>query len=148
MTTEPKPRVVVIGGGVAALEAVLALRALAGPLPAIALLTPDREFAPPAASVATPFGFGAPPTLSLDRFATDHAVELHRGMLGAVDVAERLAVPVAGEPLAYDHLVIAVGARRRAAVRGALTFRGPAEAEAVEAILDDVASGRARRLAF
>ncbi len=148
MTREPNPRVVVIGGGVAALEAVLALRALTGRRPAITLLAPDREFAPPAASVATPFGFGLPPTISLDAFAADHGVELHRGMLGEVDVAGHVAVRVAGEPLPYDHLLIAVGARRRAAVRGALTFRGPGEVESVEAILDDVVAGRARRVAL
>ena len=61
----PAPRVVVAGGGVAALEAILALRALAGRGPAITLLTPDLEFAPPAASVASPFGFGLPVALPL-----------------------------------------------------------------------------------
>ena len=143
---EASPGVVVLGGGVAALEAILALRALAGRAPAITLLAPEREFAPPAASVATPFGFGLPATLSLDAFAADHGVDLRRGLLAEVDAGRRLAIPVAADPVPYDHLLIAVGARRRAAVRGALTFRGPAETASVEAVLEDVAEGRAGSL--
>ena len=143
-----RPHVVVVGGGVAALEAVLALRALAGTRPAITLLAPEEEFSPPAASVATPFGFGMPAPLPLEPFAADHGVELRRGLLGEVDTHARVAVPMGGEPIAYDHLLIAVGARRRAAVRGALTFRGPGEVEAVERLIGDLASGRARRLAI
>ena len=68
----PPPRIVVVGGGVAALETILALRALAGRRPAITLLTPDLEFAPPAPSVASPFGFGLPPALPLGPLATSY----------------------------------------------------------------------------
>jgi sulfide:quinone oxidoreductase len=143
-----RPHVVVIGGGVAALEAVLALRALAGTRPAITMLAPEQEFSPPAVSVATPFGFGPPPSLPLEPFAEQHEVQLQRGFLGEVDRVARTAVPMAGEPIPYDHLLVAVGARRRATVRGALTFRGPGDAEAVEKPLGDLASGRARRLAI
>jgi sulfide:quinone oxidoreductase len=49
-------------------------------------------------------------------------------------------------PIPYDHLLVAVGARRRAAVLGALTFRGPGDAEAVTGPLEDVAKGRAESL--
>ena len=86
MTTKPPtPRVVVAGGGVAALEAILALRALAGRLPAITLVAPESEFAPPAASVASPFGFGLPATLPLDPFAASYGVQLRHGELASVD---------------------------------------------------------------
>ena len=86
MTTKPPtPRVVVAGGGVAALEAILALRALAGRLPAITLVAPEPEFAPPAASVASPFGFGLPTTLPLEPFAATYGVRLRHGALARVD---------------------------------------------------------------
>jgi sulfide:quinone oxidoreductase len=142
----PPPRIVVVGGGVAALETILALRALAGRRPAITLLTPDLEFAPPAPSVASPFGFGLPPALPLGPLATSYDVHLRHGLLAEVDTGRRLAVPIEDEPLEYDHLVLAVGARRRAAVPSALTFRGPGDVARVEAVLDDLASGRAERL--
>jgi sulfide:quinone oxidoreductase len=140
------PRIVVAGGGVAALEAVLALRALAGRGPAITLLTADADFTAPATSVATPFGFGPPATLPLGPLAERHAVALRLGRLAGVDGGRRLALAVEDEPLPYDHLLIAVGARRRESVRGALTFRGTQDVPAVEQALDDIAAGRARRL--
>ena len=147
MSTKPStPRVVVAGGGVAALEAILALRALAGRLPAITLVAPESEFAPPAASVASPFGFGLPTTLPLEPFAASYGVELRHGTLASVDTERRIAQLADAGTLAYDHLLIAVGGRRRAAVQSALTFRGPGDVGRVEEALDDMASGRAERL--
>ncbi|HET8952091.1 MAG TPA: FAD-dependent oxidoreductase [Solirubrobacteraceae bacterium] len=140
------PRIVIAGGGVAAIEAMLALRALAGPRPAITLLADEPHFSPPATSVATPFGFGEPASIPLGPLAERHNVRLQRGRLAEVDVIRRLAIPDDGEPLAYDHLVIAVGAPRRAAVAGATTFRGPRDVAAVEALLDRVVAGTSRRL--
>jgi sulfide:quinone oxidoreductase len=142
----PPPRIVVAGGGVAALEAILALRALAGRRPAITLLTPDPEFAPPASSVASPFGFGLPPALPLGPLAATYDVHLRQGLLAEVDTNRRLVNPIDDDPLEYDHLLLAVGARRRAAVPSALTFRGPGDVGRVEAVLDDLAAGRAERL--
>jgi sulfide:quinone oxidoreductase len=142
----PPPRIVVAGGGVAALEAVLALRALAGRRPAITLVTPEPEFAPPAASVASPFGFGLPTTLPLEPFADSYGIRLRHGALARVDTARRVAILVDGGTLEYDHLLIAVGARRRAAVPSAMTFRGPGDVDRVEEVLDDMTSGRAERL--
>ena len=95
----PAPRVVVAGGGVAALEAILALRALAGRRPAITLLTPDLEFAPPAASVASPFGFGLPAALPLRPLVATHGVHLRQGLLAEVDTVRRRVNLVDGDPL-------------------------------------------------
>ena len=142
----PTPRILVAGGGVAALEAVLALRALAGRRPAITLVTPEPGFAPPAASVASPFGFGLPTSLPLEPFAATHGVRLRHGALARVDTARRVATLVDGGALEYDHLIVAVGARRRAAVPSAVTFRGPGDVDRVEEALDDMAAGRAERL--
>jgi sulfide:quinone oxidoreductase len=143
----PRPQVVVVGGGVAALEGILALRALSGTRAAVTMLAPDRAFTPPAVSVATPFGFGPPPSLPLAPFAERYDVELQTGFLERIDRVARTVVPQAGMPIPYDHLLVAVGARRRATVRGALTFRGPGDVEAVERPLQDVADGRAKILA-
>ncbi len=134
------------GGGVAALEAILALRALAGRRPAITLLTPQLEFAPPAASVASPFGFGPPAPLPVGPLAASYDVHLRQGTLDSVDTTRRLAGTADGAPLHYDHLLIAVGGRRRATVPSALTFRGPRDVDRVEAVLEDMATGRAERL--
>ena len=142
----PAPRVVIAGGGVAAVEAMLALRALAGSRPAVTLLAAGTDFSPPATSVATPFGFGPPPSLPLGPLAARHDVRLREGRLAEVDIIRRLAIPADGEPIAYDHLLVAIGARRRAAIPGATAFRGADDVAAVEALIDDIAAGRAHRL--
>ena len=56
----PRPRIVIAGGGVAAIEALLALRHLAGEQVAITLLAPERRFVHRPSSVASPFGLGGP----------------------------------------------------------------------------------------
>ena len=55
-----QPHIVVAGGGVAAIEAVAALRASLGPHLRITVLAPNDALSLPPASVAAPFGFGLP----------------------------------------------------------------------------------------
>ncbi len=142
MTRQP-PHIVIAGGGVAAVEAVAALRALAGPIPRITLLAPDAELTPRASSVATPFGFGAPSALPFDAIRRHARFDLHRGTLARVEPDAHVAVDEHGEPIRYDKLLVAVGARPEPAVPGAITFAGPADASAVARALEQTS-----RLAF
>jgi sulfide:quinone oxidoreductase len=143
MSRKPPPHILIAGGGVAAVEAVAALRALAGPLPRITLLAPESEFVQRAASVAAPFGFGLPAALPLDAIRRHARFDLHRGTLAAVEPAERIAIDDHGERLAYDVLVVAIGARTHAALPGAVSFGGSADAPAVAAAVEQTS-----RLAF
>jgi sulfide:quinone oxidoreductase len=140
-------RVVIAGSGVAAVEAVLALRALAGRNFEIDLLAPHHALVDRPASVAAPFGLGAPQPLDLHGLAARYAVRLVEGALADVDVAARVVRLEDGGALPYDHLLVAVGAYPAPAVRGALTFRGPADAPAVERMLADAERGASRRIA-
>src|SRR5262245_26936323 len=124
--------ILIAGGGVAAVEAVAALRALSGPDPRITLLAPQPRFAQRPQSVATPFGFGAPPQLPLDVLAENAAFDLRIGKLVDVDHGDCVAISDWGEPISYDFLVVAVGARALPAIEGAITFSGHADAAAVE----------------
>jgi sulfide:quinone oxidoreductase len=136
-------RVLVAGAGVAAVESVLALRALAGDRVAIELLAPAPELVVRAVSVTTPFGGDEAPRVRLDELG----VKLSRDALAAVEPDEHRVVTRDGERIEYDVLVIATGARSREAVPGAVTFRGPLSAGAVEHVLSRVAAERLR-LAF
>jgi sulfide:quinone oxidoreductase len=138
-----QPHIVVAGGGVAAVEAVAALRALAGQLPRITLLAPDRELVPRSASVAAPFGFGQPAPLRFEAIARRVRFGRHRATLARVDASARVAFDSYGEPVGYDKLLVAVGARPEPAVPGAIHFMGPGDAPAVAAALDETT-----RLAF
>jgi sulfide:quinone oxidoreductase len=138
-------RVLIAGSGVAAVEAVLALRHLAGRQFDIDLLAPAPAFENRPASVATPFGFGAPPPIDLHELASRYAVTLVAGELTGVDVEARTA-HVGGDDRHYDHLLVAVGARMTPALAGALTFRGPADVAMVESMLDEAVRGHRANL--
>jgi sulfide:quinone oxidoreductase len=148
MSREAPPHVVVAGGGVAAVEAVLALRALAGPRPRVTLLTPEPALEHRAASVAAPFGFGTPASLPLVDLSRHAGFELRAGRLARVIADSGVVVDDAGHHLPYDALVVAVGALPVAAVPGAITFAGPRDAAEVAAALDRVAAAGRPRLAF
>jgi sulfide:quinone oxidoreductase len=134
-------RVLIAGSGVAAVEAVLALRDLAGPLPAIELLAPAHALEHRPASVAAPFGLAAPSPLDLRDLAARYAVTLTVGELEAVDVGARVARLASGASRPYDHLLVTVGARPEPAVPGSLVFGGPGDVQALEWVFDEVARG-------
>jgi sulfide:quinone oxidoreductase len=124
--------ILIAGGGVAAVEAVAALRALSGSDPRITLLAPQPRFVSRPSSVATPFGFGAPAQLPLDVVARHAPFDLRIGKLVDVEDGDRVAITDWGEAIAYDFLIVAVGARALPALEGAITFTGHADAAAVE----------------
>jgi sulfide:quinone oxidoreductase len=141
-------RVLIAGGGVAALEAALALQALAGDLVSTVLLAPEPQFwyRPPA--VAEPFGLGEARHFELSALAAELGAELLQGELVSVDAGRRLAHTAPGGPVPYDALLIACGALPRVAVPGAITFRGPADTPKIEQLLAELEAGVARSAAF
>jgi sulfide:quinone oxidoreductase len=124
-------RVLVAGGGVAALESVLALRALAGDRVAVELLSPSTDFAYKPSSVRSPFDGEPVATVAFDLTHVTH----HRGALAEVDTDRHEVRTTDGGVLGYDRLIVATGAQPAAAVHGATLFRGPASAGAVEGAL-------------
>jgi len=141
-------RVLVAGGGVAGLETVLALQALAGDRVAIELLAPGRHFTYRPLAVAEPFRSGSVQRIPLAAIAGDRGVRLHRDALARVRAGDRAVETQDGARLDYDALVLALGARPVEAVRGALTFRGPQDTGRVAAIVERLRDGTLRRLAF
>jgi sulfide:quinone oxidoreductase len=117
-----RPRVLVVGGGVAALELVLALRANAGGALAITLLSADAELAPPAMTVAEPFERGGAQSYDWSQIAAEHDVRFVLDRLVAVDTDARTAFTHEGRRIPYDVLAMASGARRVAPFDSALTF--------------------------
>jgi sulfide:quinone oxidoreductase len=139
-------RVLVAGGGVAAIETLLALRRLVGRHVQVTLLAPHPDFAPRAATVAAPFGLGAPAGIPLATIQQRLGTAMRRGVLTAVKPEGRVAFVDIHGALSYDTLVVAVGARARAAVAGALTFTGPDAVPELERVLDAAQRGEVRRL--
>ncbi len=115
--------VVVAGGGFAALEVVLGLRALVGSAARISLVSPDPVFAYRPAATLEAFSGAAPRALDLRAIAADLRVRYHRTRVESVRVASRRVGLGSGGRLSYDALVLATGARATVGIRGALTFR-------------------------
>ena len=108
MSPEPRSplRVLVAGGGVAGLEALLALRDLAGDRVALTLLAPERQFTYRPMAVAVPFARGHMQRRDLADVARSRGAEFVRGELAEVDVAGSAALTTDGRTLDYDALLV------------------------------------------
>jgi sulfide:quinone oxidoreductase len=141
-------RVLIAGGGVAALEAALALRALAEDRVSAEMLAPEPHFWYRPLAVAEPFDLGEARQFELTELATAAGATLSLGALAGVDAGRRLARTSAGSSVPYDILLVACGAVPTPAVPGALTFRGPADTERIRTLLGEIVAGQVGRVAF
>lgn len=141
-------RALIAGGGVAALELLLALRALAGERVEIDLLSTEREFVYKPFAVAEPFDVGEAHRFDLASIVRDRGARLLVGALAGVDAERRHALTDDGSELAFDVLAIAVGARPREALSGALTFPGQGSSRSFRGLLSELSAGKVGRLAF
>ena len=139
-------RVVIVGGGVAALEAVLALQALAETYVHVTVIAPEREFTPRALDIARPFAGGQAKHLDLERFMTEHGGRFRRTAVVSVDAERRTLSCTTGPDERYDALVIAVGASARPAFDHAVTFG--ADFLACDELLADLEHERTQSVAF
>jgi NADH dehydrogenase FAD-containing subunit len=88
--------VLVVGGGVAALETAAALRALAGSRVDITLVAPTARFEPRALSVTAPFEERRHVSVSISDVARRAPFELRLGVLERVRVRLRRALSAGG----------------------------------------------------
>ncbi len=117
---------VVAGGGVAALEALIALRSLAGERIDLELIAPERAFVWRSLMVAAAFGGTAGAKVELSKLAEQFGVEHTNDAISGVDTREHVVTLASGALRSYDALVVATGAVAEEAIDGALTFGAPA----------------------
>jgi sulfide:quinone oxidoreductase len=141
--------VLVAGGGIAALELLLALRVHTGPHVAITLLTSEPALTPRAMTVAEPFDRGGAQTYEWAQIAEQQGARVVFDVLVAVDTAERIVFTRGGRRLRYDVLAVATGARRVEPFAGALTFGTRTDATGrLRALVADVLTRDAVSVAF
>ena len=140
--------VIVAGGGVAAIEAMLALSDMAGDSVSMTLVAPQDDFHYRPLSVGEPFALGRALSLPLATVARDVGADLRVGELAAVDADAHTARLESGETLSYDALLVAIGARRLPALQHAKTFRGQEDSESVHGLIQDIEGGYSRRIVF
>jgi NADPH-dependent 2,4-dienoyl-CoA reductase/sulfur reductase-like enzyme len=145
---DERRRVLVAGGGVAGVEALLALSALAPAEVSIELMAPEPAFTYRPLSVAEPFELAETRRLSLADLAAEQGARYRRDALVELDPRAQIALTSGGAELDYDFLVVAVGARATEALPNALTFRGPADIRAFARLLGELERGDVKRLAF
>ena len=103
-------RVVVVGGGVAAVEAGLALRDLAGERIGLTLVAPEPDFVYRPMTVREPFAYAAAQRYPLAAIVDDLGATLVVDRFGWVDAPARVAHTETGRAVPYDALVLASGA--------------------------------------
>ena len=140
-------KVVIAGGGVAALEALLTLRELAQDRVTIDLVTPNSEFVYRPMELAALFRDERVQHFDLVRIAADQGATLVPDRLEGVWPDKRVIMQ-SGAQRAYDSLLLAVGAHLRVGVPGAMTVGAPGFRQEFRRALDDVECGIARSLAF
>jgi sulfide:quinone oxidoreductase len=141
------PHIIIAGGGVAGLEALLALRAMAGERVRLTLVAPDPDFTYKPLAVAEPFGLGRAHRVPLARFAEDANAELVIDAIARVDDAFGRVELAGGDTLYYDQLIVAPGGRPTAGVDGAATWWPGADPELYGGLLRDLEEGYSKRLA-
>jgi sulfide:quinone oxidoreductase len=146
-STRLRPRVVIAGAGVAGLETLLALDALAGGRVEITLLAPESKFRNRPMSVDQPFKPKRVRGLDLATVAAEFGARWHRGNLDRVDDARRVAVTHAGEEIAYDKLVLALGARPEMHWDG-MSYCNGHNGEAMRLVVQQLIEGRISKVAY
>ncbi len=146
-TAEPF-KVVIAGGGVAAVEAALALRELAGDRVSLTLLAPDPDLVYRPMTVREPFAYGAAHRYALDEIAADVGADLVRESFAWVDPDARVAHTSSERELPYDALLLAMGAHARPHWEHALTIDDRRMDELLHGLIEDIEDQYVHSLAF
>ncbi len=141
-------RVLIAGGGVAALEGALALRELAGDRVDIALLAPEAEFVYRPLRVKEPFGLETAKRYPVSEVARDVGARLVRDRLGWVDGEASVVHTAGGQELPYDALILALGARLKPAFRHGITIDDRELDEQLHGLIQDMEEGYVRSIGF
>jgi sulfide:quinone oxidoreductase len=142
------PHVVIAGGGVGALEALLALQSVAGHRLRLSVLTASRHLTYRALSVVEPFGGDPTPRFEWEHIARDRGVRWITDTVEGIRTGSQEVLTRDGPAVRYDALLLALGARPQPAIPGAMTFAGPRDVLAFREALEALEPGRRHRIAF
>jgi len=140
--------VLIAGGGFAALEALLALRALAPERVRVTLLSASPVLAYKPAATTEAFDEAPPLTYDLETIAADVGASFRCDRLEAVASQHHKVRLASFAYVGYDALVLAVGARAASAIPGALTFRDQREVHHIRQLTSELDAGRLGRIVF
>jgi sulfide:quinone oxidoreductase len=140
--------IVIAGGGVAALEAALALRQLGAEHFNVTLVAPNAEFVYRPLTVREPFAYGAARRYSIGEIANELGIELLVDRFAWLDATQRVAHTEAGVQIHYDALILALGAQPRAHFEHAVTIDDQRLDDLLHGLIQDVEGGYVHHVAF
>jgi sulfide:quinone oxidoreductase len=145
---EPKLRVVIAGGGVAALEALLALGELAPGLVDVTVLAPNEEFVDRPMTVREPFAYARARRYALEPIVRGAGAKLVADALAWVDPGKRIVHTQADAEIEYDALVLALGAKICPRYKHAITIDDSRLDETLTGLIQDIEGGYVKSVAF
>lgn len=138
--------VLIAGGGIAGLEAALAVTDLAGDRAHVTVVAPNVDFLYKPLTVAEPFTHEPAETHELGPALSEIGVDLVAGTLESVAPADHQVTIGGGDKLDYDKLIVCVGGNARPAYEGVETFWSNRVDLPVDALLRQAHSSRGRAL--
>lgn len=143
-----RPRVLIVGGGVGGVEAMVALRDLCGGRVEIAVHAPRCEFLYRPLAVTEPFGAGEVLKFDLQQLTERCGASFSLDGIASVDTDGQRATTHDGDEVEYDYLVVACGARMLWTVPGAATFWGGSDENASADVVRGLQAGTLRKAIF
>jgi sulfide:quinone oxidoreductase len=128
-------RAVIAGGGVAGLEALIAIRHLAGDRLELTLVAPEPDFVYRPFAVEEPFSHQPAERRVLEPVAREFEATLVAQPLVAVDANRHEALLGDGSSLFYDALIVCVGGRTKRPYESAITFTAEEGQLAIDELL-------------
>jgi len=141
-------RVVICGGGIAAVEGLLRLRRLLGDSAMLRLVAPNEELVYRPLAVREPFAGGPPARRALKRIAAHCDTELTNDTLDWVDRDAQVVHTASGTQIEYDALLVAIGARQVAPFEHVRTFDDSTADDTYRGVLQDIEEGYSGSIAF
>src|SRR5690348_16226946 len=111
MESRKPAKVLIVGGGVGALEAALALRDMAGDRAEVEICAGRNDFVYRPFAVGEPYGASRVLRYELEQLAAACGAGFRLANVGWVDTALRCAHTHDGDEIPYDHLIVSCGAR-------------------------------------
>jgi sulfide:quinone oxidoreductase len=139
---------VIVGGGFAAVETLLALLALGSEHVRITLVAPEPTLFYRAAATAEAFEDGPMRSYDLGAIVSDLGAAFVKARLVAVGPQKQYVRLSSGARLTYDALVLAAGGRPAASVAGATMFRDQRDVPAFRRLLRGIDTAAIRRVVF
>ena len=146
--SDERIQVLIAGGGVAGIEALLALRDLAGDRVEVTLVAPSPDFIYKPLTVEAPFSSEPPIQLDLPALVEESGGTFVQKGVRRLDPDAETVELDDGSSLGFDAAIVCIGAKPRVAFGHAETLRTSGEPIDIDGLLRTAAEHESGRIAF